>query len=360
MSARPNAFEFLSPALLALCIAGCQSLPTEPSVSAFPDPLAPRLPPAETRHFDAVAPRDDVVGTPQVLFTRYEDTFSAIAREYNVGYEALRNANPGVDHWLPGEDTAVYLPTQLVLPATPHEGIVLNVATMRLFYFTEHDAVRRVTTHPIGIGRTGWATPTGTATVTSKARDPVWYVPASIRQEHAELGDPLPAVVPPGPDNPLGSFALALSMPGYLIHGTNKPSGVGMRISHGCVRLYPEDVEALFERVEVGTPVHIVDQPVLAGWHGGQLFLEVHQPLEEDERDLAAEAERAIAAAMARVDVQYRIVDRERVQRVVEERRGMPFPVLIPGPSPGLYLASARIIENTTPLPESAAAARAD
>jgi len=348
--------------LLALCVAGCQLLPTEwePWVSPFPDPLAPRLPAAETRHFDAVSPTDEVVGMPQVLFTRYEDTFSAIAREYNVGYEALRNANPSVDHWLPGEDTPVYLPTQLVLPAAPQEGIVLNVATMRLFYYTERDGERQITTHPIGIGRTGWATPTGSATVTDKARDPVWYVPASVRREHAELGDPLPAMVPPGPDNPLGGFALGLSMPGYLIHGTNMPAGVGMRISHGCVRLYPEDVEVLFERVDVGTPVHIVDQPVLAGWHDGQLLLEVHRPLEEDQRDPAAEAERVIAAAMERVGETQRLIDSERVRLVVEERRGMPFPVLIPSPSPGLYLASARIIENTTPLPAPAAAARAD
>ena len=332
----------------AAILAGCETTPTVPETARiFPDPEAPRLEAVETTRFAAPTLEEEVLGSTQVLFARYEDTFSAIARRYNLGLDEMRAANPGVDHWIPGEGTPVYLPTQFVLPDAPREGIVLNTATMRLFFFAGDE----ITTHPIGIGRVGWATPTGSGTVTSKARDPVWYVPASIRKEHEELGDPLPAVMPPGPDNPLGAHALALSLPGYLIHGTNKPAGVGMRVSHGCVRLYPEDVERLFDRIEVGTPVHIVDQPVLAGWSDGQLYLEVHPPLEEDERDLLVDAERAISDALARAGESYRVIDRNIVTRIVEQRRGLPFPVLIPTPSPALHLTSARLIENTTPLP---------
>lgn len=344
-----------------LALAACQTSPVVPEPArSFPDPEAPRLQAVETTRFALPVPEEEVLGSTQVLFTRYEDTFSAIARRYNLGLDEMRAANPGVDHWIPGEDTPVYLPTQFILPDAPREGIVLNTATMRLFYFSGDE----VTTHPIGIGRVGWATPTGSGTVTSKARDPVWYVPASIRKEHAEMGDPLPAIVQPGPDNPLGSRVLALSLPGYLIHGTNKPSGVGMRVSHGCVRLYPEDVERLFDHIDVGTPVRIVDQPVMAGWSDGQLYLEVHPPLEEDDRGLLAIAERVISEALGRVGESYRVIDRSIVERIVEERRGIPFPVLIPTPSPTLYLTSARIIENTTPIPVGEAAgetsARAD
>ena len=345
---------------VALALAGCQTSPSSSTdstraVRVFPDPDMPRLEAVETTRFETPAEGQEVLGETQVLFARYEDTFSAIAREYNLGYEEMRAANPGVDQWIPGEGTPIYLPTQMVLPDAPREGVVLNTATMRLFYFSGD----QVTTHPIGIGRVGWATPTGSGTVTAKAVDPAWYVPASIRKEHAELGDPLPAVVPPGPDNPLGTRALALSLPGYLIHGTNKPAGVGMRVSHGCVRLYPEDVEALFERVAVGTPVHIVDQPVMAGWSNGQLYLEVHPPLEEDERDLLMDADRVLAQALERAGESYRVIDRNIVERIVSERRGMPFPVLIPTPSPTLYLASARVIENTTPVPNRETSAQA-
>src|SRR5690606_30756487 len=234
---------------------------------------------------------------------RWENTFTAIAREYGLGNHALRSANPSVDHWLPGEGTPIYLPTSSVLPRAPREGIVINVPSLRLYYFGRggQEAVEAsVATYPIGIGREGWATPTGEATVTEKIVDPAWYPPASVRQDHAQRGDPLPAVVPAGPDNPLGRHAMALSLPGYLIHGTNKPAGVGLRVSAGCIRLYPEHIEALFERVRRGTPVRIVNQPVLAAWHDGELYLEVHAPLEEDARDPAAVAADVIAAAMAR------------------------------------------------------------
>ena len=165
------------------------------------------------------------------------------------------------------------------------------------------------------------------------------------------MGDPLPAVVPPGPDNPLGAFAIKLSMPGYLIHGTNQPYGVGMRVSHGCVRLYPENIDDLFEMVAVGEAVHIVNQPVLVAWHEGQLYLEVHKPLEEDQRDLAAEARSRIEALMSELGQPSSSIDWGLVEQVVASQRGLPFPVSRFSPVPDHYLAAVTVVENIAPIP---------
>jgi L,D-transpeptidase ErfK/SrfK len=356
---------------VASAFAGCSTLtsnsvapPPSVAVPTQPDPNAPRLAALQTRQF-TLDTGQELVGETQVLFARYENTFSAIGREYDLGYEEMRSANPGVDQWLPGAGTPIYLPTQSILPDAAHKGIVINVPAMRLYYFTTEKApaateksadpapvTTAVTTYPIGIGAEGWATPFGEAKVTQKARDPVWYVPASVRKEHLERGDKLPSVVPPGPDNPLGAFAMTLSIPSYLIHGTNKPDGVGMRSSHGCIRLYPEDIEALFGRVPKGTPVRIVNQPLLAAWHDGQLYLEVHPPLAEETRDLVAEAEGALQHALERAGPAAAGVeiDSALVQRIVNERRGIPLPVLRSSRSLEQYLAASRIIVNTVPV----------
>lgn len=226
-----------------------------------------------------IAEDQDLIGAPRVIQTRYEDTFPSIARAHNVGFEALRNANPGIDPWLPGEGTTVIIPAQFVLPRTPRHGIVVNLPELRLYYFPD-DGTGRVITHPVSIGRMDWRTPLGRTTIVNKARNPSWYPPESIRAEHAAMNDPLPAVVPPGPDNPLGAHALRLAIPGgYLIHGTNKPAGVGMRVTHGCIRMFPEDVEALFSIVEIGTQVLIVNQPYKLGFGEDGLYLEAHEPL---------------------------------------------------------------------------------
>ncbi len=183
-----------------------------------------------------------------------------------------------------------------------------------------------------------------------KVRDPVWYVPASVRKEHAGWGERLPSVVPPGPDNPLGEYALTLSLPSYLIHGTNKPAGVGMRSSHGCIRLFPEDIKELFGRVARGTHVRIVNQPVLVGWRDGALYLEVHQPLAEDTRDLDAEAERLLASALTRANRAGAVeIDHDVVRKIAAEQRGMPLPVQRGARSVAEYLAAARIVENDVP-----------
>ncbi len=296
----------------------------------------------------AIAPGDDVVGELQVVYATADDTFVEIARTYDVGFDELKSANPSVDPWLPGAGTAVVLPTRFVLPSAPREGIVLNIAAKRLFYYppAAGDETAYVETYPIGIGRTGWETPTGETEVVSKARDPVWFVPASIRKEHAEAGDPLPPQVPPGPDNPLGNRVLGLGIPGYLIHGTNKPGGVGMRVSHGCVRLYPEDIEMLFEDVPVGTPVRIVNQPYLLGWQGDDLVLEAHPPLEEDERDwLGGLDTRARARLVDSPNPRARL-RAGQLTNIAEAQLGVPLSVLAGGAPARAAIGQARRVDN--------------
>ena len=279
--------------LLALVVlSGCASLEdffgTAPGkrepVVVVPLEQRPVEEPVSSNHFVLSSPQQSVVGVPQVVFTRGDDTLSDIARAYGLGYDELIAANPDVNPWLPGDNTAVLLPTQFVLPDVPRVGIVLNIASRRLFYFPRVPAGQAtvVKTYPIGIGRVGWETPLGMTTVKAKAKNPHWYVPLSVRREHAELGDPLPSVVPPGPDNPLGHRVLQLEMPGYLIHGTNQPYGVGMRVSHGCIRLYPENIETLYELVEIGEPVAIINEPYLMGQLDGERYFEGHAPLEDD------------------------------------------------------------------------------
>ncbi len=216
----------------------------------------------------------------------HEDTLLDIARRYDIGQEQIIRANPDVDRWLPGDGTRVIIPTRYILPAAPREGLVLNVPEMRLYYYPKPKPGETpvVKTFPVGIGRQDWGTPLGLTKIVGKVKDPTWTPPASIRKEHEENGDPLPAVVPAGPNNPLGQYAMRLAIGGgsYLIHGTNKAFGVGMRASHGCIRMMPEDIEYLFQQTPVGTPVRIVSETAKVGWFGGKLYLEIHEPLEED------------------------------------------------------------------------------
>lgn len=230
--------------------------------------------------YDAPEAGNDIIGKVGYIRAEHEDTLSAIARRQNLGYAEIKLANPDVDFWLPGEGTKVMLPTRYILPDAPREGIVINIAEMRLYYYPPKDSpyADKIFTYPIGIGRKGWTTPLGTTRIVRTDDHPTWYPPASIRKEHAKKGDPLPKVVPPGPDNPLGQYALYLGFNSYLIHGTNKPAGIGMRVSHGCIRMYGEDIAALYAMVEAGTPVHIVYQPYKAGWKNGRLFLAAHPP----------------------------------------------------------------------------------
>ncbi len=226
---------------------------------------------------------ESVVGEIQAQEAAAADTLSDIARAHHVGYDQIVQANPAVDPWLPGDGTRVVVPTQHVLPDAPRAGLVLNLPEMRLYYYPPRQRGRPATvmTFPASIGRLDWSTPLGLTRVATKVTNPQWRPPASIRAEHAQDGEGLPDVFPPGPDNPLGEYALRLAREGYLIHGTNRPYGIGMRVTHGCVRLYPEDIALLFREIPVGTPVRIVNQPNKVGWRGDKLYLESHPPLEE-------------------------------------------------------------------------------
>jgi L,D-transpeptidase ErfK/SrfK len=271
---------------------------------------------------------NDLVGDIKTVTTVYEDTLSDIARNNDLGYTEMTEANPKVDAWLPGEGTEVIVPSRFILPPGPREGLVINLAELRLYYYPKGE--NRVITHPLGIGREGWSTPTGNGVITHKKELPTWRPPESIRKEHAEMGDPLPTVVPPGPDNPLGKHALYLSLTGYLIHGTNKPYGVGMRVSHGCIRLYPEDIASLFGQVPPGTKVHIINQPYKAGWHDGQLYVEAHQPLSEQRKSEGINFTPMVRAIIEASGDRNIKPDWNRMKSAALDQRGFPVPIWEP------------------------------
>jgi L,D-transpeptidase ErfK/SrfK len=217
-----------------------------------------------------------------------DETLLDIARRFSLGQTEIVRLNQDLDRWLVKKDEVVRLPNRRVLPDTPHEGIVLNIAEYRMYFYppAQSGRPRQVMSFAHGVGRQDWKTPLGLTKVAKKVKDPSWHPPESIRREHAAMGDPLPAVVPPGPHNPLGAYALHLALPGeYRIHGTDidKIFGIGMQITHGCVRMYPEDIEQLYNLVPVGTPVRIVQQQIKAGWLDNRLFIEVHPDLEGGE-----------------------------------------------------------------------------
>ena len=236
-----------------------------------------------------------MVGGVETYEARFDDTILDVARRFGMGIEEMKLANPGVDLWLPGEGSAIRLPSRFVLPSGPRRGIVINVPEMRLYYYPKDGS--QVRTWPVGIGRLEYETPIGKTSVTRKKVGPVWYPTDAIREEYAARGEDLPKVVLPGPDNPLGSHAIYLGLPTYLIHGTNRPYSIGMRVSFGCVRLYPEDIVELYDLVPIGTPVRLVDQRVKAGWLGDELYLEVHPSPDlpqDDARPSMTDAVRAI------------------------------------------------------------------
>jgi L,D-transpeptidase ErfK/SrfK len=344
-----------------LVLGGCATLDDLWSSTGKDDtadvaPLEDR--PVEEPHdpnvFNLDSAGQSVVGEPEVVFATELDTLSDLARTYGLGYDEIIAANPGVDPWLPGAGTPIVLPTQYVLPDAEYRGVILNIATKRLFYFpaVEEGELPQVLTYPIGIGRVGWETPLGATTVVSKAKDPHWWVPASVRREHAEMGNPLPSVVPAGPDNPLGHRVLKLDMPGYLIHGTNTPYGVGMRVSHGCVRLYPENIEFLYELVAVGEVVTIMNEPYQFGQRDGTLFFEAHEPLEDD----VVPADELIAALLdSQEDAAGRPLNdhlRKHVTSLASDPRGIAVSVYEYDSSE--YMARARVVRNTVEIDPNA------
>ena len=270
-----------------------------------------------------------LIGAIQTTETRYEDTLLDVARLHGLGYHDIKLINPTIDTWLPGEGKQITLPSHYILPDTRRRGIVLNIPEMRLYYFhkQEEDDKLKVITYPLGIGREGWDTPYVKTKIIQKQKDPYWFPPKSIREEHAEAGDPLPRRVGPGPENPLGRYALRLGLPQYLIHGTNKPYGIGMRVSHGCIRLYPEDIEQLFSQIELNTPVNIINQPYKLGFEGERIFLEAHPFLQED-----AELFQGSLTSMVRILVNltegrdYEL-DWDKAKQVIHDMEGVPIEI---------------------------------
>ena len=351
-------------ALVALAIgvlgfSGCslfRPVPKAPPVAkviAAPKPLLPK--PAATHHF-VLDPKSDIVGYVQRTTVLKDDTLPDIARRFDVGYEEMLTANPGVDPWLPGLGREVIVPTQYILPAAPHEGVVVNVAAMRIFYYPPHKRgePETVYTHPIGIGKVGWKTPEGTTKIVSRQKDPVWVVPKSVREEHAEDGEVLPTQVPAGPDNPLGQYMFRLGWPSYLIHGTNKPYGVGMRSSHGCMRLYPEDIAVFFDLIPIGTKVTVVNQPYVFGWRAGVLYLQAYAVMEDDSRNWSKDRKRLLANLLqpkqrGKIAQHDDEIDWQRVGDLAHSPRAVPVP--ISGRRDGIdaVLAKSVVVENTLP-----------
>ncbi len=281
-----------------------------------------------------LAPGQDVIGALQVVKVLKGQTLTDIGRRFNLGYREMTRANPGIDPWIPPVGASVLLPTQFILPDAPHRGIVVNLAAMRLFYFPPHKRGQPqvVITHPVGIGRRGFVTPQGVTHVLWHEKHPVWDVPPSILAEHAKEGAPLPRVVGPGPENPLGNYALHLGWPGYLIHGTNKPVSVGWRVSHGCIHLFPEDIKQIFYMVPNGTEVRVVDQPYLFGWRDGRLYMVAYGPLKGDKRPWKKEWSRLLPTLLTHAErVSLRThgqkIDWTRIAQLVASPRGVPVPV---------------------------------
>ncbi|MDB6092226.1 MAG: hypothetical protein JWN85_5010 [Gammaproteobacteria bacterium] len=345
-------------ACLCAALAACSLLhPTKrPEPPPPPPPAAPAEPaPVATERFE-VAPDEDVVGVVQVVTSSKEDTLTDIARRFNVGYEEILRANPKVDPWLPGAGKPIVVPTQFIIPNAPRTGVVINIAAMRLFYFPAHKSGQPqvVLTHPIGIGKVGWSTPEGVTKIVRRQADPTWRVPVSVIKEHRENGEELERVIGPGPDNPLGKFAFYLQWPSYLIHGTNKPAGVGLRSSHGCIRLYPEDIAQLYETVPVGTQVRVVNQPFVFGWHQGQLYMQAFDVLEDDSRDWKKASRKLLSKSFAatlqkQLKTHNEQVNWDLVSTLARSPRGVPVPISLTDGSVEQVLASASKVQNRVP-----------
>jgi L,D-transpeptidase ErfK/SrfK len=267
-----------------------------------------------------------VIGDDQTITTVYEDTLYDLARRYGVGSEELIRVNAGLDPWVPGANKQVLIPGRHILPSGPREGIVVNLPEHRLYYYPKptRDGTRSVITYPVSIGKLDARTPLGLTHVISKQKDPTWIPTASIRAEHIRNGDPLPPSVPPGPANPLGQYRLRLAAGNgtYLIHGTNNPIAVGLPVTHGCVRMYPEDVAALFPLIPVGTPVRFVNEPVKLAWVDGELLLEAHPPVDLEGRTIEPDLDAFAALLRAEVGDQLLATNWDYAREVLQKADG--------------------------------------
>jgi len=288
--------------------------------------LPPHIHPEEEieRNDFFVAKEDDVIGRLAVIKLEKGDTLPDIARHFSLGINTVSAANPGIDIWVPEPGKSILLPLSFILPDTHRKGIVINLAAMRLFYFNGNGNPLAVSTYPVGIGTTERPTPMGQMYVKDKKLLPTWYVPASIAEDYRKKGDPLPPKVPPGPLNPLGEYALYLSEPEYLVHGTNKPASIGLRATNGCIRLYPEDIKRLFENTPLKTPVNIVNLPYLVGQRDGIIYVEAHKPSEESG---TAELKKIYTKLRNIEKKSGHALDWKKIGKVIGEARGFPVPV---------------------------------
>lgn len=285
--------------------------------------------PAQAAVYELREDGGDVFGSVERIRTRYEDTLIELARRYSLGYEELTRVNPGVDPWLPGEGTEVLIPGMRLLPPGARQGIVVNLPEHRLYFFPKPRKGEKpsVMTFPVSVGKMDWRTPIGITRIADKRRNPTWTPPASVRKDRAARGEPpLPPVVPPGPDNPLGAHAMRLAIPGgaYLIHGTNNPDAVGMAVTHGCLRMYPEDVEKLFEAVAVGTPVALINEPVKLTRAGGEVWVEVHPPVDAQGQRIEVpleDFERRLDELLGPAEV---MINWDRALEALREASGIP------------------------------------
>lgn len=265
---------------------------------------------------------DSVIGEVQIATVEPGDDFHTIARRYDLGYYELIEANPGIDADNPKPWSTITIPSKFILPNAPHNGIVINLSELRLYYYPPKQNV--VMTFPIGIGREGWNTPLGEAKVVTKTKDPTWTVPTSILKDAEEKGIPLPLVVGPGPENPLGDYKMRLSIPSILIHGTNLPDGVGMRSSAGCIRLYPEDIEKLFGETKKGTPVRIMNDPYKVGMLDNKVYLEAHLPLQEQQAEYAANGSPVPNMVQSFVKDKNVTLNWNKINQVTKTQSGIP------------------------------------
>ena len=261
-----------------------------------------------------------------------EETLLDVARRFHLGQTEIVRLNPDVDRWHVKKDEIIRIANRRVLPDTPHKGITLNISEYRMYYYPPEvkGVPRQVMSYAHGVGRQDWKTPLGETKVSQKVKNPSWYPPESIRREHAANGDPLPAVVPPGPHNPLGLYSLHLALPGeYRIHGTDidKIFGIGMQITHGCVRTYPEDIEQLYNMVPVGTPVFIVKQPVKVGWLDNKLYMEAHPDLEGEEMTRDQRFDLALNLIQKANNGEIPDFDRQTLNEALTRLDGDPVPI---------------------------------
>lgn len=289
--------------------------------------------------------QDTVVGELMSYKIRKGDTLLDVGRWYGLSAKEISDANNHMDWWGPPVGAEVILPTEHVLPDAPHVGIVMNIPEMRIYYYPRPSVARRsghgltpasysgtrvVYTFPVGLGRFDWKTPVGAFKVSAKTYNPTWVVPDDIYQEHLERDGEADHVIPGGdPDNPLGHYRLSLTLPLYAIHGTDVPWGVGMTVSHGCIRLYPEDIDHLYHMVKVGTPGRFVYQPIKFGWRDNQLYVEVHDDLYGKYPGLWNLAVHEVQRRGLEDDV-----DLHKLEKAVEEKSGIPTYVM-PGDASG-------------------------